>query len=83
MVQKAASGQKEKASKNFKELVGFMQNEIADNGQMRGCRWLHPRAVRRGYAVSQHTIRQLMFDVVSLTHVHKAFYRAALAVCLT
>ena len=34
--------------------------EIAGNGQNQGYRWLHRRAVQRGYAVSQDTIRQLI-----------------------
>lgn len=54
MVQKAASGLKEK------ELVGFVQDALGGNGQIQTYRWLHPRAAKRMHVEAQDTIRQLI-----------------------
>ena len=45
---------------NLEEVAAFIQNEIAGTGQMQGYRWLHLRAIQRGYVVSQDTVRQLI-----------------------
>ena len=52
----------------MEEVAAFIQNEIAGTGQMQGYRWLHLRAIQRGYVVSQETIRQLikLFDPVGV-----------------
>ena len=49
---------------SLEEVASFVQAETAGNGQMQGYRWLHLRAVQRGYVVSQDTIRHLikLFD---------------------
>lgn len=41
---------------NLEDLARFEETEIADKGY----RWLHPRAIKRMYDVSQDTIRQLI-----------------------
>ncbi|KAK0153303.1 hypothetical protein N1851_005037 [Merluccius polli] len=49
---------------NLEEVAAFLQTELAGNGQMQGYRWLHLRAIHKGYVVSQNTVRQLikLFD---------------------
>ena len=42
------------------QVLAFVQNEILTNGQMQGYRWLHLRAVQRGFVVSQDTIRRII-----------------------
>ncbi|KAF7653483.1 hypothetical protein LDENG_00082350, partial [Lucifuga dentata] len=45
---------------NVEEVAAFLQTEIGGNGQIQRYRWLHLRAVQRGYVVTQDTIRQLI-----------------------
>lgn len=45
---------------NLEVIAAFIRDEIAGTGQMQGYRWLHLRAIQRGYVVSQDTVRQLI-----------------------
>ncbi|XP_053296889.1 uncharacterized protein LOC128456658 [Pleuronectes platessa] len=44
----------------MEEVLAFVQHEVMTNGQMQGYRWLHLRAVQRGFVVSQDTIRRII-----------------------
>lgn len=35
------------------ELAGFVRKEMSGGAQMRGYQWLHPRALKTMYVVSQ------------------------------
>ncbi|XP_053699784.1 uncharacterized protein LOC128757644 [Synchiropus splendidus] len=50
------------------EVLAFIQQEIMTSGQMQGYRWLHLRAIQKGFVVSQDTIRQIikMIDPVGV-----------------
>ena len=41
-------------------VIAFVQEELHGNGQMQGYRWLHLRAIQRGFVVSQRTIRLIL-----------------------
>lgn len=41
-------------------MLAFVQHELMTNGQMQGYRWLHLRAVQRGFVVTQDTIRRII-----------------------
>lgn len=45
-------------------MIGFVQNEVAGNGQMPGYQWLHLCAVQRGYVTSQDTVRLFSQDSI-------------------
>ncbi|KAL7870469.1 hypothetical protein SRHO_G00079660, partial [Serrasalmus rhombeus] len=45
---------------DLQEVLAFVQQEIMTSGQMQGYRWLHLRAVQRGFVVSQDTIRRII-----------------------
>lgn len=49
-----------KNQSDLDEVLAFVQHEIMTNGQMQGYRWLHLRAVQRGFVVSQDTIRRII-----------------------
>ncbi len=40
---------------DIEEIASFVQSEMATSGRLQGYRWLHLRAIRRGYVVSQET----------------------------
>ncbi|XP_051942829.1 uncharacterized protein LOC127615238 isoform X2 [Hippocampus zosterae] len=42
------------------DVLAFVQHEIMTSGQMQGYRWLHLRAIQKGFVVSQDTIRQII-----------------------
>ncbi|XP_037136560.1 uncharacterized protein LOC119139703 [Syngnathus acus] len=42
------------------DVLAFVQHEILTCGQMQGYRWLHLRAIQKGFVVSQDTIRQII-----------------------
>ncbi len=41
---------------DIEEIASFVQSEMATSGRLQGYRWLHLRAIRRGYVVSQETM---------------------------
>ncbi|XP_073449710.1 uncharacterized protein [Aquarana catesbeiana] len=45
---------------NLPEVFSFLQAEIFKSGQMQGYRWLHLRALQKGFVVTQKTIRQMV-----------------------
>ncbi|XP_035985476.1 uncharacterized protein LOC118558974 [Fundulus heteroclitus] len=49
-----------KNQSNLEEVLAFVQQEIMTNGQMQGYRWLHLRAVQKGFVVSQDTVRRII-----------------------
>lgn len=49
-----------KNQSDLEQVLAFVQHEIMTNGQMQGYRWLHLRAVQRGFVVSQDTIRRII-----------------------
>lgn len=49
-----------KNQSDLDEVLAFVQHEVMTNGQMQGYRWLHLRAVQRGFVVSQDTIRRII-----------------------
>ncbi len=40
---------------DIEEIASFVQSEMVTIGRLQGYRWLHLRAIRRGYVVSQET----------------------------
>ncbi len=49
-----------KNQSNLEDIAAFLEGEMAGTGQLRGYRWMHHRAIQRGFVVSQETIRRLM-----------------------
>uniref|UniRef100_A0A3B3RAJ2 Integrase core domain-containing protein n=1 Tax=Paramormyrops kingsleyae TaxID=1676925 RepID=A0A3B3RAJ2_9TELE len=45
---------------DIEEIASFVQSEMATSGRLQGYRWLHLRAIRRGYVVSQETMRMMI-----------------------
>lgn len=45
---------------NLNEVIAFVQDELSGSGQMQGYRWLHQRAIQRGFVVQQDVIRQII-----------------------
>ncbi len=43
---------------DIEEIASFVQSEMATSG-----RWLHLRAIRRGYVVSQETMRMVIKEI--------------------
>ncbi len=43
---------------DIEEIASFVQSEMATSG-----RWLHRRAIRRGYVVSQETMRMVIKEI--------------------
>ena len=41
----------------MEEIVSFVEEELAGSGRLQGYRWLHLRAIQRGFVVSQETMR--------------------------
>ncbi len=48
---------------DIEEIASFVQSEMATSGRLRGYRWLHLRAIRRGYVVSQETMRMVIKEI--------------------
>ncbi|XP_078799348.1 uncharacterized protein LOC110016040 isoform X2 [Oryzias latipes] len=45
---------------DLEEILTFVEEEMIGSGQLQGYRWLHQRALQRGFVVSQETIRALI-----------------------
>ncbi len=45
---------------DIEEIASFVQSEMATSGRLQGYRWLHLRAIRRGYVASQETMKCLL-----------------------
>ncbi|KAK7893049.1 hypothetical protein WMY93_022201 [Mugilogobius chulae] len=45
---------------DLEELVSFVEEVLSGSGRLHGYRWLHHRAIQRGYVVSQETVRILL-----------------------
>ncbi len=48
---------------DIEEIASFVQSEMATSGRLQGYRWLHLRAIRRGYVVSQETMRMVIKEI--------------------
>ncbi len=48
---------------DIEEIASFVQSEMATSGWLQGYRWLHLRAIRRGYVVSQETMRIVIKEI--------------------
>ncbi len=48
---------------DIEEMSSFVQSEMATSGRLQGYRWLHLRAIRRGYVVSQETMRMVIKEI--------------------
>ncbi len=48
---------------DIEEIASFVQSEMATSGRLQGYRWLHLRAFRRGYVVSQETMRMVIKEI--------------------
>ncbi len=46
---------------DIEEIASFVQSEMATSGRLQGYRWLHLRAIRRGYVVSQETMSAMQW----------------------
>ncbi len=53
----------EKNQTDIEEIASFVQSEMATSGRLHGYRWLHLRAIRRGYVVSQETMRMVIKEI--------------------
>ncbi len=47
----------------IEEIASVVQSEMATSGRLQGYRWLHLRAIRRGYVVSQETMRMVIKEI--------------------
>ncbi len=60
---------------DIEEIASFVQSEMATSGRLQGYRWLHLRAIRRGYVVSQETMRMVIKEIdpegVELWHARR------------
>ena len=45
---------------DLEEVAAFVEGEMAGTGQLQGYRWMHQRAIQRGFVVSQETIRLII-----------------------
>ncbi len=48
---------------DIEEIASFVQSEMATSGRLQGYRWLHLRAIQRGYVVSQETMRMVIKEI--------------------
>ncbi len=48
---------------DIEEIASFVQSEMATSGRLQGYRWLHLCAIRRGYVVSQETMRKVIKEI--------------------
>ncbi len=48
---------------DIEEIASFVQSEMTTIGRLQGYRWLHLRAIRRGYVVSQETMRMVIKEI--------------------
>ncbi len=48
---------------DIEEIASFVQSEMATSGRLQGYRWLHLHAIRRGYVVSQETMRMMIKEI--------------------
>ncbi len=48
---------------DIEEIASFVQSEMATSCRLQGYRWLHLRAIRRGYVVSQETMRMVIKEI--------------------
>ncbi len=48
---------------DIEEIASFVQSVMATSGRLQGYRWLHLRAIRRGYVVSQETMRMVIKEI--------------------
>ncbi len=48
---------------DIEEIASFVQSEMATSGRLQGYRWLHLRDIRRGYVVSQETMRMVIKEI--------------------
>ncbi len=48
---------------DIEEIASFVQSEMATSGRLQGYQWLHLRAIRRGYVVSQETMRMVIKEI--------------------
>ncbi len=48
---------------DMEEIASFVQSEMATSGRLQGYRWLHLRAIRRAYVVSQETMRMVIKEI--------------------
>ena len=44
----------------MEEVAAFVEGELAGPGRLQGYRWMHQRAILRGFVVSQETIRLII-----------------------
>ena len=44
----------------MEEIVSFVEEELAGSGRLQGYRWLHLRAIQRGFVVSQEKMRMII-----------------------
>ncbi len=48
---------------DIEEIASFVQSEMATSGRLQGYRWLHLPTIRRGYVVSQETMRMVIKEI--------------------
>ncbi len=64
---------------DIEKIASFVQSEMATSGRLQGYRWLHLRAIRSGYVVSQETMRMVIKEIdpegVELRICHNATTR--------
>ncbi len=55
---------------DIEEIASFVQSEMATSGRLQGYRWLHLRAIRRGYVVSQETMRMVIDFILVILRLY-------------